>query len=394
MSSNRFQRRKVLAITSIRSDYNLLSMLYRKIHVDPEFEFSILVAGAHLSPAHGLTVTQIESDGLPVFARIESLLSADTRASRLKSAGILLTSCIDQVAAYDPDLIIFAGDREDVLVGAMLGAFLDIPTLHFFGGDHALDGIVDNAVRHAASKLSSLHFVSTQEHGRRLVAMGEAEQSVFVVGTPAIDRLREEPLLDAKELLRKHGAPPAWERFAIVIFHPVLGEEASAGEQFVNILTSLRQIGLPALVSYPNIDAGHHHIVAAIEAIKSDEQFVFYHNLANADFVNLMRAARLLVGNSSCGIVEAPFLKLGVVNAGRRQTGRAAVGNVVFTGTSQAEIVAALERALSDEFQIQLASTPSPYGDGYATERAFALIKSLNWKEFLRKYKDPLQERR
>ena len=385
-------KRKIVALTSIRSDYNLLSTFFKQIHADPDFELGLLVSGAHLSPAHGLTVKEIVADGLPVFARVEALLSADSRSSRLKSAAILLISSIEQLAAYQPDLIIFAGDREDVLIGAMLGAFLDIPTLHFFGGDHASDGVVDNALRHATSKLSAFHFVSTREHAQRLVAMGEKPARVFTVGSPAIDRFRMEPLIDRSQLLQKYGVAH-WERFAVVIFHPVLGEEEYGGQHFIHIIESLTRLGLPAFISYPNVDSGNQRIVDVIKRLEGDPHFVLYHNLPNADFVNLLRHASVLAGNSSCGVVEAPFLKLGVVNVGTRQTGRASAGNVIFCGTSTEEITASLTRVLSAEFQRELESVASPYGDGYASERAFRTLKSLDWSTFLRKTEDPLAGR-
>ena len=382
-------RRKVLAISSIRSDYNLLSCLYKRIHADGAFDFRMLVSGAHLSPANGYTLDQIVADGLPILAKIEALLSSDTRVARLKSASILLMSCIDQVAAYGPDLIMYAGDREDVLIGGMLGAFLDIPTLHFFGGDHATDGNIDNMVRHATSKLSSLHFVSTEEHAERLLAMGEVSSSIFVVGSPAIDRFRLEPTIGRNKLLQRYGAQQ-WDRFAVVIFHPVIGDEAHCGNYFINILKTLQRLGLPAFVSYPNIDSGNQLIVSVIEEFKNNPNFIFYHNLPNTDFVNLLRSAEVLVGNSSCGIVEAPFLKLGAVNVGQRQMGRASVENVIFSGTSEEEIAASITQVLSEKFRRQLQRTSSPYGDGYATDRAFQTLKSLDWRAFLRKPTDPL----
>jgi UDP-hydrolysing UDP-N-acetyl-D-glucosamine 2-epimerase len=249
--------------------------------------------------------------------------------------------------------------------------------------------MIDNMIRHAASKMSSFHFVSTDEHARRLVAIGEDASRVFVVGTPAIDRIRSEPIIDRNAVLKKCGAP-IWARYAIVIFHPVLGEESSGGEYFLNILNALQKMELPAFVSYPNIDSGHHQIATAIERMKADNAFVFYHNLPNSDFVNLMRNASILVGNSSCGIVEAPYFKLGTVNVGRRQIGRASVGNVVFSGTSQESIEEAINRVLSDPFQTQLCDIGSPYGDGYATDRAFDVLRSLDWKKFLRKTTDML----
>ena len=244
----------------------------------------------------------------------------------------------------------------------------------------------------ATSKLSSFHFVSTREHARRLVAMGETPTRVFTVGSPAIDRFRVEPLIDRSQLLQKYGVAH-WERFAVIIFHPVLGEEEYGGQHFIHIVESLTRLGLPAFISYPNVDSGNQRIVDVIKRLEGDPHFVLYHNLPNGDFVNLLRHASVLAGNSICGVVEAPFLKLGGVNVGTRQTGRASAGNVIFCGTSTEEITTSLTRALSTEFQRELESVASPYGDGYASERAFTTLKSLDWSTFLRKTEDPLAGR-
>ena len=148
---------RILGMTSIRSDYDLMSGVYRRLARDPEVDFKLLVSGAHLSPAFGRSVELIRQDGLEILAEIETLISGDSKSSRLKTAAGLLTGALEVVRAYRPDILVYAGDREDVLIGATLGAFLDIPTVHFFGGDHAADGHVDNPVRHATSKLSTAH---------------------------------------------------------------------------------------------------------------------------------------------------------------------------------------------------------------------------------------------
>ena len=150
-----------------------MSGLYKRLSLDENVDLQLIVSGTHLVQALGDSASEIEKDGLNISYRIESLLSADNKASRIKSAAILQLACIDILSNEKPDLVIFAGDREDVLVYAVVCAFLDIPSVHFFGGDHAKDGHVDNPVRHATSKLASLHFVSTEEHKSRLLAIGE-----------------------------------------------------------------------------------------------------------------------------------------------------------------------------------------------------------------------------
>ena len=178
--------KKIVAFTAIRSEYDLLSSLYKLLNNDENIDLRLIVSGAHLSKTYGYSVKDIEADGLNILAKIETLLDSDTRASRIKSASILLQSSIDVIANYNPELIIFAGDREEVMVASLIGGYLEIPTIHFFGGDHVEDSHVDNPVRHAASKLSSVHFVSTLEHKKRLIAMGEKEKRIFNIDRKSV----------------------------------------------------------------------------------------------------------------------------------------------------------------------------------------------------------------
>ncbi|EAW7552257.1 UDP-N-acetylglucosamine 2-epimerase (hydrolyzing), partial [Campylobacter coli] len=167
---------RILAFSSIRSDYDLLSPLYKLLNSDLKIDFRILVSGAHLSPYFGYTVKEIEKDGFKILAKIETLLASDSKISRVKSAGILLQNSLEMIQNFNPDLMLYAGDREDVIVYGMIGGYLGIPSIHFYGGDHVQDSHIDNPVRHATSKLSSIHFVSCEEHKRRLIGMGENKE--------------------------------------------------------------------------------------------------------------------------------------------------------------------------------------------------------------------------
>ena len=214
---------------------------------------------------------------------------------------------------FAPNVLLYAGDREDALVGAMIGAYLKIPTVHFFGGDHATDGNVDNPVRHAISKLSSLHFVSHESHVERLLKMGEPKRRIFNIGSPALDKYVSERLIERKDLLKALGRPD-WRDYCH--FSSDTCQENKAGEYFEEILLVLKELQIPAFVSYPNVDAGNRLIIKKIEKYANDPQFMFYKNMERVKFVNLMRQARFLIGNSSAGIMEAPIIPLGVINVG------------------------------------------------------------------------------
>lgn len=381
--------KKLLAFTGIRSDYDLMSGLYRKIIQDGTMEIALIVSGAHLSPTYGYTVQYIEKDGIPIVARIETLLDANSVASRLKSASILLQSCLHTVQEYNPDLIIYAGDREEVIVAGLIGACLKIPTVHFFGGDHAADGNVDNCIRHATSKLSSLHFVSHHTHKERLIKMGEKPERIFVMGSPALDKFISTRRMNRKQLLMQMGRE-TWDTYALVIFHPILGCEVMAGPYFEQILDALRDQRINAFISYPNSDAGNKDIIEIIRNNSDKNQFCFYKNLDREIFINLMRHASFMIGNSSVGLVEAPMIPLAAINVGNRQQGRLAADNVLFVEQDVNSIKQAIITVLSDEFQNVLKHSHSPYGDGHSVERAFGLLTDLNFQKFVYKVEDPL----
>ncbi|MDZ5456538.1 UDP-N-acetylglucosamine 2-epimerase [Azohydromonas lata] len=384
--------RKILALTSIRSEYDLMSRVYQRLHAMPGVELQLLVSGAHLSPTHGLTVENIRADGLNILAEVETLISADTRSSRLKTASGLLGGSIDIVKRYAPDVLVFAGDREDVLVGAMLGGFLGIPTAHFFGGDHAADSHIDNPVRHATSKLASAHFVSIPEHRERLLRLGESAHRIFVIGSVALDKFVVEPALPLQQVLQAMGAKPhaAQAPLALLIFHPIDAEKHVAHEYLANATQALVEQGFHVCLGSPNTDPGNFRLNQLLDQLALQDQVTCYRNLSRPQFVNLFRHAALIAGNSSAGILEAATLRIPAINVGERQRGRLCGDNVIFTGGSLAEIRAALEQARSPAFTERLRTSRNPYGDGHSADTAAELLRTLPFDELLRKPEDPL----
>lgn len=380
---------KILALTSIRSEYDLLSPLLFKLHQDPDVELKLVVGGAHNASAFGKTYKDIENDGFDILCRVESLLDADSPSARLKSATILLMSVIDGVRDYGPDLILYAGDREEVLIGAMLGGYLGIPTLHFFGGDHAADGHIDNPVRHATSKLSSCHMVSTAEHRQRLLALGEPSHRIFTIGNIALDKFVQSPPLP--DILKQVSGFSLAKPAALFIYHPIkdeLGREA----QIVNAaLDALTEAGYHVFVGMPNSDPGNAAIRAELAAAAQNRQDVtLYGNLPRDEFVSLFKACGLIAGNSSAGLLEAASLPIPCVNIGARQRGRLSADNVIFVDATPEAIAAGIQKATSPGFAGSLKGLINPYGDGHSAERAYKVIKSTDFQALLLKKEDPL----
>lgn len=381
-----------MAFTSIRSDYDLMSSLYRRLDDDDGVDFKLVVSGAHLVELYGYTISEIKKDGFDIAYRVETLLASDSKASRIKSAAILQSACVDIVDNEAPDLVIYAGDREDVLVYAVTCSFLNVPSVHFFGGDHARDGHVDNPVRHSTSKLSAVHFVSTDEHKKRLKAIGEQDFRIHVIGSVAIDKFVDEPFIRKRTVLDQLNLPGVSvdKHVAVLIFHPINSELGEGKEYIKNMVYVLTMRGYHVCASMPNSDAGNHEIREALIELEQSQCITLYNNLSRSLFVNLLRSSDLLIGNSSAGLLEAPSVPLPVINVGERQKGRWAADNVVFSGGSVQEIAKALDLVESAYFKEKINRTLNPYGDGKSVSRAHRLIKSLDFSGFVSKPEDPL----
>lgn len=382
--------KKILAFTTIRSDYDLMSPLFRLLHEDEGIEFKLLVAGAHLSKAYGHSVDQIKSDGFGILIKLETLINSDSRSSRIKTAALLMQNSIDVIAGYSPDIILYAGDREDVIVAALIAAYLGIPSIHFYSGEHVKDGYIDNPVRHAASKLATAHFVMLEEHRRRLIRMGEASERIFVVGNISLDRLAGFSLKTRKEISDFFHLDFIMKNFALVIFHPVTAEQDNAGQYLENILECLKYKKILAFVSYPNVDPGNYSLIKIIEKYMSNKDFVFYKNLDRDIFLSIYRESLFIIGNSSSGICEAASFRIPAINVGVRQTGRRADSNVIFCGTDTNSISSAIDTAVSPAFLDGLIGLKNSYGDGNSALKAYTYIKTIDFQSMLDKTEDPL----
>ncbi len=385
-------KKKVLAFTAIRSEYDLLSSLYKLLDNDETIEFKIIVSGAHLSENHGYTVEDIENDGLSILAKLETLIDSDTKASRVKSASILFQNAIDIISNYAPDIIIYAGDREEVIIASIIGGYLEVPTIHFFGGDHVQDSHIDNPVRHATSKLSTIHMVSNEDHAHRLIKMGESKERIFNIGSVALDKFLNESIKSREEIKKYFTIKREFDLFAILIFHPIPKERSKSAQIFENILLSLERKGINTFVSYPNIDPGNKEIIDVIEQYKNNKNFIFYHNQPRNIFISIYKNAKFIIGNSSSGILESASIPIPAINVGYRQTGRKANKNVIFTNGESQFIEEAINKALSQEFQEMIANITNMYGDGKSSQKAFDIIKKNTFKDLLFKDEDILDQ--
>jgi GDP/UDP-N,N'-diacetylbacillosamine 2-epimerase (hydrolysing) len=367
-------KRRVLGITAIRSEYFLQRPIFQAIKDHPDLDLTIVVTGAHHSPLHGYTVKDVEADGFEIEARIRSLILSDHDADRLKGAAIQLQALVELVDKIRPDWLLAPADREEAMTMALCGAYLNLPIVHYAAGDRVV-GNVDDMVRHAVSRLAHLMLTTHEDARQRLIKAGEDEWRVHNVGHAGIDRLRSTPQMSAPDLAQALGVPAIETPYAVVIQHPLSSQIEDAGAQMRITLRAIVESGLHAFISYPNSDPGSKQIVDVVESFRANPRIHVFKNIADIPFVNLLRGATILVGNSSMGLLEAPFLGLAAINVGKRQTARHHSSNVFFVPHDVKSIVALIKSITTDEsLQAAIKNCDNPFGDGHAGPRVAHLL--------------------
>ena len=368
-------KRMIAAVTSSRADYCHLYWPLRELAAHPEVELRIIALGSHLSPEFGCTAAEIEKDGFPIDARIECLLSSDTDVGMAKTIGVATLGLADCLGRMRPDLLLLIADRYEMLAPAAAATALRIPLVHIEGGEIS-EGVIDDAIRNALTKLSHVHFTSTEPARARVISMGEEEWRVHRAGAPSLDHLRRSQLLSREQVeqrLEIRLSPPA----AVIAYHPTTIARDPTREADA-LFSTLQRIPAQLLFCYPNADAGSRAIIERAKSFvaRLGRGRVFV-NLDPVLYWSLLRCVDLLLGNSSSGIMEAASFALPVVNVGMRQRGRERARNVLDAEADAASIVERAGVALSEEFRRSLRGMENPYGDGHAAERIVAVLASV-----------------
>ena len=368
-------KRRIGVITVARSDYGIYLPILRRIRQDPDLELILIAGGMHLSPEFGLTLNVLEADGFCPAAKVEMLLSSDSPEGLAKSVGLGVIGFAQAFAQLKLDLLLLLGDRFEMMAAAIAALPFNVPMAHIHGGE-STEGLIDEAIRHSITKMSHLHFASTEAHAARIRQMGEEPWRVTVSGAPGLDNLQNATFLDANILEQQNGFdlshPPL-----LVTYHPVTLDYANTEYQMTEVLAALKASGLPVIFTFPNADTSGRKIIEMIQIFAKEMPSArVCANLGTDVYFSLMAQAAAMVGNSSSGIVEAASFKLPVVNIGERQRGRFHAGNVIDCGYSRKEILDVIRRATSPDFRRALQDLVNPYGDGHAAERIVSRLKS------------------
>lgn len=360
--------KKIVSIlTATRAEYGLLKPIMIKLREFDDIDVRIVVTGMHLRPEYGLTYKDIEKDGLTIDKKIDILDDSDTAAAISKAMGKAMINFADYYEELKPDLLIVLGDRYETLAVSCVAMNAKIPIAHLHGGE-TTEGAIDESVRHAITKMSYLHFTSTEEYRKRVIQLGEAPDRVFNVGAIGVENVKNLTLLSKEEL----GQILDFELikpYGIITYHPETLENKDVEVQFMELLNGIDMYpNLDYIFTKANADANGRVINQLIDQyVAKRKNSIAFESLGTIRYLSAMKYCAMIIGNSSSGIIEAPSFGVPTINIGDRQKGRLQGDSVINCNANKDDIIKAIKQALNIEFRETLKNTINPYGDGIAT---------------------------
>ncbi|MDP6952823.1 MAG: UDP-N-acetylglucosamine 2-epimerase [Alphaproteobacteria bacterium] len=366
--------RHIAVLTGKRGGFGAMRPMLRALDNDSDMRLSLIITDQHVNPAFGATVAEIERD-FTVAAAVDMEQVSGQARDRARALGICATKMAGVLADLEPDILVLYGDRGEVLATAMVAINLGIPIAHVQGGD--ISGNVDELMRHAVTKLSHLHFTSNADSAARVRALGEESWRVHVVGDNHVDPIVAGSYTDAPTVRRRYGIE-AGAAPIIVLYHPETTQPRDGYRDMQCILDVVLARTMRTIIVYPCSDKGYEDIIKAIEEVRDHAGVSIHANIEASDFYGLLTIAAVMVGNSSAGLIETPYVPLPAVNVGDRQQGRRHAENVIHCGHGADELDKALETAVDDPaFAARVAGCERPFGDGHTYLRIVETLKSV-----------------
>ncbi len=379
-------KRKICFVTGSRAEYGLLSGLMKAVKQESTLELQIIATNMHLSPEFGLTYREIENDGFTINKKVEMLLSSDTANATTKSVGLATIGFADAYEDLKPDLIVVLGDRYEILSAVSAALFYKIPVVHLHGGE-ITEGAYDDCIRHAITKMSHLHFTSTEEYRTRVIQLGEQPDRVFNVGAIGIENIKKIPLM-SEEKLEESLNFKFGDKCLLVTYHPVTLENSTASEQCSNLLKVLDEYpDYKIIFTLPNSDTDGRIIMQLIRdyVVKNPDRSVAFTSLGLKRYLSTLQYVTAVVGNSSSGIIEVPSFGIPTLNIGDRQKGRIFAKSVTHCGTADYEIRKGLDIILSEDSIERAKEVTNPYEKVNTVNSILQVIKSCNIESLIRK---------
>ncbi len=376
---------KICVVTGSRAEYGLLYWLLKKLESAEDFELELVVTGMHLSPEFGMTYKEIEKDGFPIAEKIPMLLSSDAPAGVTKSTGLGLIGFADLFDRSRPDVVVVLGDRFELFAVASAALFAAIPIAHIHGGE-VTTGAFDEAIRHSITKMASLHFTAAEAYRKRVIQLGEQPDTVFNVGAPGLENIQKISLLTKEETEQSLGLKLG-QKSLLVTWHPVTLEPGRAKQDLKVLLDALDKLDDTKFVfTKSNADnEGRSLNRLIVDYVTScPEKAVVHTSLGQLRYLSTLKQVSGVIGNSSSGIIEAPSIKTGTINIGRRQEGRVRASSIIDCDPDLESICSAFERLFSSEFQSLVQHTRNPHDGGPVSENILRILRqqeSSGWRK-------------
>ena len=377
--------KKICVVTGSRADYGLLKYLIKYISVSNKLKLQLLVTGSHLSKKFGNTINFIKKDGFKIECKVNMKIKSDTTKCILKSMSIGINNFAKALNKLKPDALLILGDRYEVFTVATSAMISGIPIIHLHGGE-STEGSVDEAMRHSITKMSHLHFVSTEIYKNRVMQLGENPKKIFNVGAMAMDGIKKIKYLKRKQLEKKLKFT-FLKKNLLITFHPVTLEYQNTSKQIevlLNVLSEYKDTGL--IFTMPNSDTSNSIIYKRIKNFCSiNKNAKYFLSLGHDNYLSTIQYVDAVVGNSSSGIIEVPSFKKGTINIGDRQQGRLKAKSIIDCKINFMSIKNAINFLYSKNFQKSLKNIKNPYDKGEPSKKIINILEEQKFNNLLKK---------
>ena len=367
-------KKKILIVTERRADYSKFKPILDEIKKSRSLSYILIVTGSHLLKKYGYTINEIKKDGFKISDQFSMYAnnSLDDGAEMVKSFGRSIIKISSLIKKYDPDIILSGFDIGANLAAAISGAHMNKVVAHIEGGE--VSGTIDESIRHAITKFSNLHFTTNSIATKRLIQMGENPKFIFTVGNSSLDNMLKIPKFSKKRICNDYDLNPK-DPYVVVTMHTVTSEIKQIQEYMKNVIDAITELNIQAILIRGNADAGSNKMLQIIKNSKIKE----YLSIPFSNYINLLRNSSALVGNSSSGIMEAPFLRIPSVNIGTRQLGRLRSKSVIDCNYEKSNIKNAITKAINDKkFLKSIPSNQNLYGIGNSSKQIVKIMEKLD----------------
>jgi GDP/UDP-N,N'-diacetylbacillosamine 2-epimerase (hydrolysing) len=379
-------KRKICIVTGSRAEYGLLYQLIKKLKESEKITTQIVVTGSHLSKEHGETYKKIYEDGFTIEDKIEVLQSSDNELGVTKSIGVGVIGFAESFRNLQPDIVVVLGDRYEIFSAVVAAMIAKIPVAHMHGGEKT-EGAFDEAIRHSITKMSHLHFVSSEEYRNRVIQLGEQPENVFNVGAIGVENIKKLELLPRDEFEDSINFKLG-NKSILVTYHPVTLENSTTKDQFSNLLAALEQLNeVKIIFTKANADVDGMIINKMIDQYVAEHEktSIAFASLGQLRYLSALQYVSGVVGNSSSGLLEVPYFNIGTVNIGDRQKGRTKVDSVIDCDPTQSDIKKAVDMLINKEYIQSKYQIEQIFGDGKTTDKICKIIESRSLKGILKK---------